>query len=66
MLELNKAGVKAVAGTMHILLPRDLHAATPAFDALKVGDKRRVRVLHSCAQKRLHDSVVCAVGTLMD
>ena len=64
VIEVNKMGVKAVSEAMRIMLPRDLHVAA-AFTALQVGDKIRVRVLHSRAQKRLHGGTfILAIGML--
>ena len=40
--------------------------AETAFDALKVGDKIRVRVLKSRTEKRLHDTITLAIGVMIE
>jgi hypothetical protein len=67
VLKVNKMGAYAVAAvfeeTMRILLPRDLHSGSEEFDALKVGDTIRVRILRSRFQTT-PDPFIVAIGTL--
>ena len=65
IIKINKMGVYAVfEEAIRVLLPRDLHAGDPAFDALKENDVIRVQMDKHRFQT--NDAYIMAVGTLRE
>ena len=65
VIKVNKMGVYAVfEEAIRILLPRDLHVGSEAFDAIKEGDTVRVCLDRSRFQTK--DPFVMAVGHLVE
>jgi len=63
VLDVNKAGVMAsLEEAIRVLMPRDIHAHMPEFDALKVGDVVQVRMIRHRFQT--NDPFIAAVGEL--
>ena len=64
VIDLNKAGVMAtLEEAMRVLLPRDTHVGIPEFEALKVGDSVRVRMLRHRFQT--NEPYISTVGELV-
>lgn len=68
VLKANKLGAYVLAmeegkriEAMRILLPRDFHMGSAVFDALKVGDNVKVKLLNS--RFHVNDAFIQAVGT---
>ena len=65
IIDVNKAGAYgALEEAIRVLLPRDLHAGNPAFEALKKGSVARVRMDKHRFQT--NDMYIMAVGTLYE
>lgn len=65
IMDINEMGAYGhVEEAIRVLLPRDLHAGNPAFDALKTGSTTRVRMEKHRFQT--NDTFIMAVGTLYE